>query len=325
MYIVIIIKSSISSFKPFYPVQTRVYSCWWLPRTKKKHLKPDTSGSIFPAPPRQRSNFPDREDLPVKFTTPRAQKIVKRPGFPGGCWSFDLIGALRHDNTGHNSSFLFATRLNTRRHERNFLRKEAKHFLVRQNKEGGFGHTKGLQTPYIIEMFPRYEQKIPVFSPIWLHKSGWREIWNAVPIVHWARWGSRTQDSVGAATQTLPCINSIHMIRLLLQHRMSICMLHHYQSANQLFFLLVRPHRQPISNDVHKFTRQCNQIKMTMARRLAVQPSRAFKIVYTEQPLEADCFAFGTHANRTRNTSEIVQWNTRTKRFATSRNISWLH
>ena len=174
-------------------------------------------------------------------------------------------------------------------------------------------------------MFPRYEQKIPVFSPIWLHKSGWREIWNAVPIVHWARWGSRTQDSVGAATQTLPCINSMHMIRLLLQHRMSIFMLHHYQSANQLFFLLVRPHRQPISNDVHKFTRQCNQIKMTMACGLTVQPSRAFKIVYTEQPLEADCFAFGTHANRTRNASESVRWDTRTKRFATSRNISWLH
>ena len=62
-------------------------------------------------------------------------------------------------------------------------------------------------------------------------------------------------------------------------------MLHHYQSANQPFFLLVRPHRQPISNDVHKFTRQCNQIKMKMACGLAVQASRAFKIVYTEQPL----------------------------------------
>ena len=84
-------------------------------------------------------------------------------------------------------------------------------------------------------------------------------------------------------------------------------MLHHYQSTNQPFVLLVRPHRQPISNDVHKVTRQCNQINMTMARGLAVQPSRDFKIVYTEQPLEADCFVFGTHANHTRNASEILR------------------
>ena len=96
-----------------------------------------------------RFNFPRSTQAKVKFPRPRrpsrqihhprAQKIVKRPGFPGECWSFNLIGALRHDNTGHNSSFLFATRLNTRRHERNFSRKEAKHFLVRQNKWGGGG------------------------------------------------------------------------------------------------------------------------------------------------------------------------------------------
>ena len=56
---------------------------------KKNCLKPDTKGSFFPTSPKQRSNSPPPEKTsPVKFPTPRAQKIVKCPRF---AWAQGMV------------------------------------------------------------------------------------------------------------------------------------------------------------------------------------------------------------------------------------------
>ena len=86
-------KCYISSFNPFHLVQTRVYSCKRLQRPKKRnnHLKPSTSGSIFPTQPKQRSIPYPREGLIRQIPQSPGTENGQIPGFSreGGCWSFD--------------------------------------------------------------------------------------------------------------------------------------------------------------------------------------------------------------------------------------------
>ena len=76
-------KCYMSSSSLFLLVETRVHSCEQLQRPKKK-LKPDTSGSIFPTTPRQKSNPHPREGLTNQFPHSQAQNIFKCPGFAWG-------------------------------------------------------------------------------------------------------------------------------------------------------------------------------------------------------------------------------------------------